>query len=178
MHTASARVSTNHANRYLGQLCRHAGKMGQHASVGHSPRSHHAGEAPPRVLQVDWSETAGTIHFGEGKCILEASDNALLVRVEAATESGLHRLQDGIVHRLETFGHREHLTVQWQTSISQQTGRPAEIASRVRTSGWPVTFWWRSRLVGNLALAVVLAAAIAAHLGLLGAALAATSWSR
>ncbi|MDX8477953.1 DUF2218 domain-containing protein [Mesorhizobium sp. VK24D] len=178
MHTAEARASTDHAKHYLAQLCRHAGKMGQHASLGHSLRSHHAGEAPPPVLHVDWSETTGTIQFEEGKCILHASDNALLVRIEAATESALHRLQDGIVRRLETFGHREHVTVQWQASIFQPTGGQAEIAGDIRASGRPMTLRWRSRLARNLALAAVLAVAIAAHLGLLGATIATAPWSR
>lgn len=42
-----------------------------------------------------------------------------------------------------------------------------------------MTVWWRSRLARNLALATVAAVAIAAHLGLLGATLAAAAaWTK
>lgn len=174
MHTAEASIVTDHASRYLTQLCRHAGKMGQHPSGDHALRSHHAGDAPPPVLHVDWSDTIGAIRFGEGQCILKASDNALLLRVEATTESALRQLQDGIAHRLETFGHREHLTVQWQPSTFQPTGQREEVPRRFPAPAGPMTVWWRSQLARNLALAAVAAVAIAVHLGLLGATLAAT----
>jgi hypothetical protein len=172
MQTAETHIPTDRASRYLTQLCRHASKMGQHLSGGHPLRSHHAGDAPPPVLHVDWSDTIGVIRFGEGQCILQASDNALLLRVEAISESALHRLQEGIARRLETFGHREHLAVHWQPSTSRPIGQPEEIASRALAPGGPMTVRWRSRLARNLALAAVAAVAIAAHLGLLGATLA------
>lgn len=177
MQTAEARVPTDHANHYLTQLCRHAGKMGQHLSSDHAVRSRHVGDAPPSVLHVDWSDTIGAIRFGEGQCILEASNNALLLRVEATSESALRRLQDGIARRLETFGYREHLTVQWQPSTFQPTGQLEEVPRRVPAPG-PRTIWWRSRLARDLALAAVAAVAIAAHLGLLGATLAAAAWTK
>ena len=178
MQTAEAQVPTDHATRYLSQLCRHAGKMGQHLGSDHTPRSHHAGDAPPPVLHVDWSDTIGAIHFGDGQCILRASNNALLLRVEATSESALRRLQNGIAHRLETFGHREHLTVQWQPSTFQPTGQLEEVTSHVPAPAGPITVRWRSRLARNLALAAVAAVAIAAHLGLLGATLAAAAWTK
>lgn len=178
MQTAEAHVPTDHANRYLTQLCQHASKMGQHRSSDHASRSHHAGSAYQPVLHVDWSDTIGAIRFGEGQCILEASKNALLLRVEATSESALRRLQDGIAHRLETFGHHEHLTVQWQPSTFQAAGQFEEVPRHVPAPAGPMTVWWRSRLARNLALAAVAAVAIAAHLGLLGATLAAAAWTR
>ncbi|WP_315832212.1 DUF2218 domain-containing protein [Bradyrhizobium prioriisuperbiae] len=173
MHRVEARIATEHAARYLALLCRHTSKMGQHLSSGHLSRSRHPKGAPPPMRQVEWSETSGTIRFGEGHCILQAEDNVLLLRVEAGTENALHQLQDGIAHRLETFGHREHVTVHWQPSTSQPTGHPEEIPSRVPAPVGPMTVRWRSRLTRNLALAAVAAVVIAAHLGLLGATLAA-----
>ncbi|RWA75373.1 MAG: DUF2218 domain-containing protein [Mesorhizobium sp.] len=178
MHTAEAHVSTDQAKRYITQLCRHAGKMGQHPGVGHPSRSHHAEDAPPPVLHADWSDATGTIHFGEGQCILRASDNMLLVRVEAITESALHRLQEGIAHRLETFGHREGLAVRWQPSTFRATGQPGELQSRIPASAGQITVWWRSRLARNLALAAIAAVAVAAHLGLLGATFAFAVWTK
>lgn len=152
--------------------------MGQHHSGGHRARSHHAGDAPPPMLRVDLSDTTGVICFGEGQCILQAGDNALLVRVEATTESALRRIQGGIAHRLETFGHREQLTVHWQPSTSQPSDQPEETRSGSSAPGGLMTVRWRSRLLRNLVLAAVAAIAIAAHLGLLGAALATTAWSQ
>jgi len=116
MHTVEARIATEHASRYLTQLCRHTSKMGQHPSGDHLARTRHAGDAPPPVLHVECSETFGAICFGEGQCTLQVCDNALLLRVEADTETALRQLQEGIAHRLEVFGHREHLTVRWQSS--------------------------------------------------------------
>ena len=130
------------------------------------------------MLHVDWSGTIGAIRFGKGQCILQASDSALLLRVESTTENALHRLQDGIAHRLETFGHREQLAVQWRPSISTPTGQTKEIPSRVPAPGGPTTVPSRSRLVRNLALAAVATIAIAAHLGLLGATLAIATWTK
>ena len=175
MQTAEARIPTDRAKRYLTQLCRHASKMGQPRSGGNPPRSHNAGDAPPPVLHVDWSDTIGVIRFGEGQCILQASDKALLLRVEAITENALHRLQSGIAHRLETFGYREHLTVYWQPSISRLGNQPEEIPGLISTSR---AVRWRSSLARNLALAAVAAVAIAAHLGLFGATLAAATWTK
>jgi hypothetical protein len=178
VQTAEARIPTDRANRYLTQLCRHASKMGQHRSRGHPPRFHHAGDTPPPVLHVDWSDTIGAIRFGEGQCILRASDDALLLRVEAVTEYALHRLQDGVAHRLETFGYREHLAVRWQPSISRPTGQPEAIPSSVAAPGRSMAVRQRSGLARNLVLAAVVAVAIAAHLGLLGATLAAAAWTK
>ncbi|WP_292065737.1 DUF2218 domain-containing protein [Mesorhizobium sp.] len=178
MHTAEAHVSTDQASRYITQLCRHAGKMGQHPGMGHPSRSHNAEGAPPPVLHADWSNATGTIHFGEGHCILRASDNMLLLRVEAITESALHRLQKGIAHRLETFGHREGLAVRWQPSTFRPTGQPGELHSRIPAPAGKFTAWWRSRLARNLALAAIAAVAVAAHLGPLGAKFAFAMWTK
>ena len=178
MHRAEARIATQDAARYLAQLCRHTSKMGQHMSNGHLSRSRHGGEAPAPVQHVDWSDTTGVIRFGEGQCTLQAVDNALLLRVEASTDIALRRLQDGIAHRLETFGDREHLTVRWQPAGSQPVGQSEEIPSRAPAADGQVTDGWRSRLARNLALAAVAVIAISAHLGLLGATLAAAAWTK
>ena len=178
MHTVEARIATEHASRYLTQLCRHTSKMGQHPSGDHLARTRHAGDAPPPVLHVECSETFGAICFGEGQCTLQVCDNALLLRVEADTETALRQLQEGIAHRLEVFGHREHLTVRWQSSTYRSIGQSAEIPSRILAPGGQVLGRRRSRHTLNLALAAVVVIAIAAHLGLLGATLATAAWTK
>ena len=177
MHTAEARIATENAARYLTQLCRHVSKMGQHRS-GHLLQSRHAGDAPPPVRHVEWSDTTGGIRFGEGQCILKADDNALLLRIEAGTETARRRLQDGIAHRLETFGHRENLAVEWQAPASRPTCHSQEIPNRVPAPDEQVRGRRRSQLARKLALAVVAVIVIAAHLGLLGATLATAAWTK
>lgn len=178
MHKAEARIVTEHAARYLAQLSRHATKMGEHLGSDHLARTRHAGDAPPPILHVECSDTFSTIRFGEGQCTLQADDNALLLRVEADTEMALRRLQEGIAHRLEVFGHREHLTIRWQSSTSQSIGQSVEIPSRVPARGGKVSGRRRSRLTRNLALVTVAVIVIAAHLGLLGATLATAAWTK
>ena len=178
MHTAEGRIATDHANRYLTQLCRHANNMGHHLSSAQLLRSHHTGHAPPQVTHVEWSDAIGAIRFGDGQCILQASDNALLLRVEAITESTLCRLQEGIAHRLETFSYREHLTVRWLPSTYQPNGHREEMPSRIPAPSRQVTLQLRSRRARKLALAAVAAFAVAAHLGLLGATFAIAEWAR
>lgn len=177
MHTADARISTEHAARYLTQLCRHTSKMREHLGKDGLPRTRDAGDAPPPVLHVECSDTFGAIRFGEGQCTLRADDNALLLRVEAGSETALRRLQEGIAHRLETFGHREHLAVRWQPPTSQRNGQSEEVPNGVPAPGGQVRRRWRSRLARNLALAAVAVVAIASHLGMLGATLATAAWT-
>ena len=56
--------------------------------------------------------------FGWGSCTLQAHPQALLVRVEAADEEGLRRVEGLIAERLQTFGSREGLTVTWREAVA------------------------------------------------------------
>ena len=160
MPNAAARIPTERADRYLGQLCRHLGQMSR---MRHRTPTGPGGQ-PPAITHVDRSDTTGTIRFAQGTCTLEAAADALTVRVEAEDEDTLRRLQDGIARRLETIGRRDHLTVRWQRSDSV----PEDAAPPPR----------RPRRLGRtLALAAVAAVAIVVHLGLLGGTLAASAWA-
>jgi hypothetical protein len=44
---------------------------------------------------------------------MRASPGLLAIRAEAADEESLHRIQDLLTARLERFGRREHLAVNW-----------------------------------------------------------------
>lgn len=172
MPTAHARVPTDRASRYLVQFCRHASQMDQYR--GHRPRSHGGGgDMPPEVRHVAWSDTAGTVRLGGGRCVLEATEDALLLRVDAADEDNLQPLLDGITRRLVTIGRRDRLTVEWQrpdaaASLPPDRTRHAPIDAAGR----------RRRLIRTLLLAAAAALVIAVHLGLLGGALAASLWTR
>jgi len=58
---------------------------------------------------------------------MHAAPGRLTLHAEAADETNLQRIQDMLTTRLEKFGRREHLTVNWQrpgtpTAKSAHTG--------------------------------------------------------
>jgi len=112
MPAAEAHVQTRDAGRYLIRLCQHAGKM--RSRLGHRPRSHSAGGAPPEILSAEWSDTSGYLVLSLGRCALRATDDMLTIRAETSTPEHLARIQELISRRLESFGRRERLTVTWQ----------------------------------------------------------------
>lgn len=122
MPTAEAEVRTGRASRYLVQLCRHLGQMG---GMGHRPTAHHGGQEPLAVRRADWSESSGTVRFAQGTCTLQASADALTLRVEADDEDALRRIQEGITRRLGMIGRR--VALQWRQSTS-----PARDGDQVR----------------------------------------------
>ena len=77
----------------------------------HRPRGSHA---PPEVRHAEWSDTEGTVTLNWGRWTLRAVGGTLRMRAEAADEQNLQRIQDLLTRRLEDFGRREHLTVNWQ----------------------------------------------------------------
>ena len=115
MLIAEADVQTEHAASYLARLCGHAGKMGAAGRrLGHRPRSHASGGAPPEVRHVECSEAEGTVSLNWGRWTMRASPGLLAVRAEAADEDSLRRIQDLLAARRQKFGRREHLTVTWR----------------------------------------------------------------
>jgi hypothetical protein len=175
MLTAEARVPTDRASRYLVQFCRHASHMGQ--PRGHRSRPHGGGGAPPEVRHVAWSDTLGTVRFGCGHCVLQATEDTLILSVDAADEDNLQRLLDGIARRLVTIGRRDQLTVNWQRPDSAP-----DLASSETTSATPAhtaTAATRQHrgLTSTLLLTGAAALVIVVHLGLLGGALSASTWT-
>ena len=115
MLTAEADIRTEHAARYLARLCGHAGKMGTAGRrLGHRRLSHARGDAPPEVRRVECSRTEGTVSLDWGQWTMRAFPGRLTVRAEAADRESLRRIQDLLTSRLQKFGRREHLTVNWQ----------------------------------------------------------------
>ncbi len=122
MVTAEARIETERPSRYLVQLCQHIsnistmGRKVRHLRDG--PRMHVADQtqAPgrPEVPHVEWSQTRGAVSFGGGKLTMEASPGALTLRAEADGEGSLQQVLDLATERLEKFGRRDHLKVNWQ----------------------------------------------------------------
>lgn len=112
MPSAEARIETEHASRYLLQLCRHADNVTHR--LGHL----HAGaeETRPEVLHVERSgdDTDATLELNWGRCTMRAGPHALTVRAEAHDEENLRRVQDLIAADLRRFGRRERLAVNWR----------------------------------------------------------------
>jgi hypothetical protein len=118
MLTAEAHIETERPSRYLAQLCRHVGNISSTDRDLHDRRHSHAageGQERPRLpVHVEWSETRGTVTFGESKITMQASPGALTLSAEAADEEALQRIQDLVAGLLGRFGRRDHLKVTWQ----------------------------------------------------------------
>ena len=91
--TAEARIPAAAAHRYLTQLCKHFAHR----------------------LTVTLEERHGRIEFADGLCELDAAPaaDALILRVIAADEASLVRLEDVVARHLERFAFREALEVRW-----------------------------------------------------------------
>jgi hypothetical protein len=164
MFTAVAHVETDRAGRYVDQLCRHVSQMGQHGAHRLPSRG---GHVPPEVQHVEWSDTYGTFDVGWGRCAVEASSDVLMLRLEAADEEGLHRLEGAVAHRLETIGRRDGLKVNWQHSDATEAASPAPGRGARR---------WRGRAT-TIGLVVVGLLIVAVHLGVFGTAVAVSMWT-
>lgn len=112
MLTTEAVVVTEHPERYLARLGKHAAKMG--SGLSHRPRDHGSRQPPPGVRHAEWSATSGTVQLDWGGWTMHAVPGMLRLRAEAADEESLRRIQDMLTTRLEKFGRRENLSVTWQ----------------------------------------------------------------
>src|SRR5215469_5086175 len=111
MLTATARVPTDRASRYLAQLCSHAGRLSYLAR--HEPRGHAPAGAPLQA-RSEPSGSEGSIEFSWGRCTLQATDDSLILRAEADRHEQLERIKEAIAARLHRIGRRDGLAVTWQ----------------------------------------------------------------
>src|SRR5215204_6942077 len=135
MLTAQAQVETERPGRYLVQLCRHASQMGQH--LHQRPHTHDGGDAPPEVQDVEWSNTYGIVRLSWGQWTMQTTPDTLTLRAEATDEENLRRIQDLVATRLELFGRREHLKVNWQRLEAPTAQRGEGEHSRGATTSTP-----------------------------------------
>lgn len=89
--TAEARVATEAPRRYLAQLCKHF----QHR------------------LPVSLAEDHGRIAFEGGACDLAAEGEVLVLRLAAADEATLARLEDVVARHLLRFAFRTPPEIRW-----------------------------------------------------------------
>jgi hypothetical protein len=92
MPTLETHLPTEHAGRYLIQLCKHfAHKI---------PASYEDGE--------------GQISFEGGVCRLSADPKTLIMAVEATDDESATRLAGVMARHLERFAFREELSFDWK----------------------------------------------------------------
>ena len=125
MLMVEARIQTEQSSRYLVRLCTHASSMGR--TQGHGIRAHRnealsSGEVE---VQAQWSETHGTVTFSPwGRCEIEATATELVLRIEAAEEEDLRRIQDTVSRDLDRFSGSEQLAIDWhQTDAAPNVAR-------------------------------------------------------
>jgi hypothetical protein len=93
MSTATSRVPTPHASRYLQQLCKHW----SHKFV------------------VDFTAQNGRIELPMGVCILDADPEGLGLHLDT-TSDHLARMEDVIAEHIRRFAFREELRFDWVES--------------------------------------------------------------
>jgi hypothetical protein len=131
MLTVEARVETDRPGRYLTQLCQHLSNRGRHLGTArglrHRPGGHQGDQprpVPAEQVQVEWSDTEGTVRFPGGQCAMRASGGALLLRAEAADNAGLEFIENLIGSHLGRFSRREPLTVTWHPAEAPAAAPP------------------------------------------------------
>ncbi len=90
--TSTTAIATEHASRYLQQLCKH---------FAHK-------------LTVSFNEHAGEVAFAIGDCRLKADGAALRIDLAAPGAAELEQLKDVVIRHLVRFAFREELQVAWQ----------------------------------------------------------------
>jgi hypothetical protein len=110
MPTAESRVTTDRASRYLVQIRDHLDELRHRAEHAHADDET---TRPPKVQAIDGTDLHAVIVFPFGECTLDASDEALTIRLTATDDGTLHRMQSMLAERITTIGRRDNLTVTW-----------------------------------------------------------------
>ncbi len=87
----TATVLTQAASLHLKKLCKHF----QHK------------------VDVLFSDTVGRIDFGIGTCNLQATEDRLQIRCEAATDEELQDVMDTIKRHFDRFAEKDGLVLEW-----------------------------------------------------------------
>jgi uncharacterized protein len=90
--SSEARVTTDRPDRYGSQLVKHFANK----------------------IEASWADGAGNLAFGMGTASLQAEDGVLRMRVSAADQESLTRMQEVVGSHLVRFGQRDELVVEWQ----------------------------------------------------------------
>lgn len=92
MTKSETAIGTEHASRYLQQLCKH---------FAHK-------------IPATCDEHVGEISFSIGECRLKAEGATLRILLEAPGADDMEQLKDVVIRHLVRFAFREELAVDWQ----------------------------------------------------------------
>lgn len=92
MPSSEARIPTEHASKYLQQLCKHFGHR----------------------IPATFDAEKGRLTFEMGSTTLAAEPALLVLRNEAPEAAGLARLEEVVASHLVRFAFREELTIDWR----------------------------------------------------------------
>lgn len=168
MPAAEARVETERPSRYLVQLCKHFSSKGRH--LGRRLHGHQGGEgqalremrAVAEQARVEWSDTEGHVALPWGEIVLRATPGVLALRVEAAAEDELSRLQDLAGGHVERFGRRDGLRVNWQPAGSPAATGEAGVSVPQEQAGGAVRRGGHLKVAGLVAVVVIVLAGLLA----------------
>jgi hypothetical protein len=102
---AEARVPTEQATRYLGELCR---RLDEKARAN-----------PDLGVRVAWTETHGTVDLGWARCTVSADASTLTLRAESSDGDGVRQARELIGRHLEEHAGDDELVITWW-----QDGKP------------------------------------------------------
>lgn len=92
MPSSRADVATEHASRYLQQLCKHWAHK----------------------FPVEFDPYHGAIQLSLGRAVMDADDKALHIAVAADDDASLERLESVVADHIKRFAFREELTFDWR----------------------------------------------------------------
>ena len=92
MTKSETAIGTEHASRYLQQLCKH---------FAHK-------------IPATFDEQTGHVSFAIGECRLKAEGATLRILLEAPDAKDMEQLKDVVIRHLMRFAFREELAAIWQ----------------------------------------------------------------
>jgi hypothetical protein len=92
MSVSRAAVPTEHASKYLQQLCKHWGHK----------------------RPVEFDSRHGSVQFDTATCRFEAEPGLLRVEIESADGDEARRMEGVVARHLERFAFREQLSFDWR----------------------------------------------------------------
>ncbi|OCX15562.1 cytochrome B [Stutzerimonas xanthomarina] len=93
MLVSTARITTENPQRLITRLCKHWGHK----------------------FPASYDDHQGEIELSLGHCLLEAHENGLQVRLQAAVEEQIQRLQQVVADHLERMAAGETFVFNWQS---------------------------------------------------------------
>ncbi len=96
---SEAKVSSQKAQRYLAQLCKH---------FAHK-------------IPVEWDQSGGQARFDMGICIMSVGDNILTLTCSSETRKGLDCVKSIVEDHMIRFGWQENLKLEWSGSSADKT---------------------------------------------------------